>query len=214
MGQNVKKTGRTTGLTTGQVNEINVTVNVCYKPKGIFGCAGNGIATFVWQISITPGAFSAGGDSGSFIVTDDANSDAVGLLFAGGSTRTLANPIDDVLNRFGVTVGDPQLVTDIAIESISAPSSVTHGALVSVDVSVANSGNQDVTSNIDVTLVDDTDGGTIGTQTIIGGLNAGTSTTLSYSWDSTQGSLWKKSLMRVRHARLFVIASFDNAMVC
>ena len=194
VGQNVKKTGRTTGLTTGEVSEINVTVNVCYKPKGFFGCAGNGIATFVGQISVTPGTFSDGGDSGSFVVTDDANNDAVGLLFAGSPARTLANPIDAVLARFGVTVGDPQPLTDIAIDSVSALSSVTQGDLVSIDVTVANSGNQDVTSDIDVTLVDDTDGGTIGIQTITGGLDAGTSTTLNYSWDTTTSSLGAHSL--------------------
>ena len=194
VGQNVKKTGRTTGLTSGQVAEINVTVDVCYKPKGLFGCAGNGIATFIDQISVTPGTFSDGGDSGSFMVTDDANNDAVGLLFAGSPSRTLANPIGDVLTRFGVTVGDPQPVTDIAIDSVSAPSSATLGDLVSVDVTVANSGNQDVTSDIEVTLVDDTDGGTIDTQTITGGLDAGISTTLNYSWDTTASSLGPHTL--------------------
>ncbi len=142
LGQSVKKTGRTTGLTTGEVNEINVTVNICYKPVGPFGCAGNGIALFVGQLGITPGSFSDPGDSGSFIVTNDGNNDAVGLLFAGSSVRTLANPIDNVLTRFGVTIGDPQPVTDIAIDSVSAPASATQGDLVSVDVTVANSGNQ------------------------------------------------------------------------
>ena len=90
----VKKHGRTTGLTSGKVYAINATVNVTYD---------SGVARFVNQIVITPGAFSAGGDSGSLIVTEDGNH-PVGLLFAGSSSYTIANPIDVVLSRFSVTV--------------------------------------------------------------------------------------------------------------
>jgi hypothetical protein len=100
----VKKCGRTTGCTNGQVAEVNVTVDVCYKPQGLF-CARNGVARFVNQFSVSPGTFSAGGDSGSLIVTN-SGSNPVGLLFAGSSTRTFANPINDVLQRFGVTIDD------------------------------------------------------------------------------------------------------------
>jgi hypothetical protein len=51
--------------------------------------------------------FSAGGDSGSLIVTKGTllgDRRPVGLLFAGSPTTTLANPIDAVLDRFGVRV--------------------------------------------------------------------------------------------------------------
>jgi PKD repeat protein len=102
LGLHVQKFGRTTGLTHGQVSEVNVTVNVCYDNcDNIFYAY---LARFVDQLSITPGNFSAGGDSGSLIVTDDANNNPVGLLFAGSSTNTLANRIDLVLNRFDVRV--------------------------------------------------------------------------------------------------------------
>ena len=60
-------------------------------------------ARFVDQIGISPGTFSAGGDSGSLIVTEDGNY-PVGLLFAGSSTRTIANPIGFVLSRFNVAI--------------------------------------------------------------------------------------------------------------
>jgi hypothetical protein len=93
--QPVKKYGRTTGLTTGSVFATNATVDVQYS---------RGIARFVNQIVITPGAFSAGGDSGSLIVTDDDACNPVGLLFAGSSSYTIANPIGAVLARFGVDV--------------------------------------------------------------------------------------------------------------
>lgn len=98
----VQKFGRTTGHTTGTVSEVNVTVSVCYVPRGYFACAES--ATFTGQIGISPGTFSSGGDSGSLIVTNDARKDLVGLLFAGSSTRTLANPIAPVLARFDITI--------------------------------------------------------------------------------------------------------------
>jgi len=93
----VMKYGRTTEHTKGRVQAINATVNVGYD---------SGVATFTGQIVIGGGGFSAGGDSGSLIVVEKGQ-DArkpVGLLFAGSSTSTIANPIDAVLNNFGVTV--------------------------------------------------------------------------------------------------------------
>jgi PKD repeat protein len=103
----VQKFGRTTGLTHGQVTEINVTSAVCYA-----NCSDPFLSVYAWfddQItisSINSDAFSLGGDSGSLIVTDDENKHPVGLLFAGSSTTTLANRIDLVLNRFAVSVDD------------------------------------------------------------------------------------------------------------
>jgi len=97
----VMKYGRTTGLTKGKVYALNATVNVGYD---------SGVALFVNQIIITPGTFSAGGDSGSLIVVDgkarykSQKGQPVGLLFAGSSSYTIANPINEVLARFGVTV--------------------------------------------------------------------------------------------------------------
>lgn len=90
----VKKHGRTTGLTFGEVFAVNATVRVTY---------GSGMAQFVGQIIVTPGAFSEGGDSGSLIVTETGNN-PVGLLFAGSSSYTIANPIDAVLDYFGVSI--------------------------------------------------------------------------------------------------------------
>lgn len=93
----VKKYGRTTGLTTGRVDAIDVTVNVGYD---------NGTARFVGQIIIRPGLFSAGGDSGSLIVVDGGANDRrpLGLLFAGSNSVTVANPIQPVLDRFGAVI--------------------------------------------------------------------------------------------------------------
>ena len=68
------------------------------------------VARFVNQIIITPGGFSAGGDSGSLIVVDGKGKykaddrKPVALLFAGSISFSVANPIDLVLERFGVTI--------------------------------------------------------------------------------------------------------------
>ncbi len=96
----MQKYGRTTELTSGQVQELNVTIEVCYEL--IFTICTKS-AHFVDQIGIGPGSFSAGGDSGSLIVAKGSN-DPVALLFAGGSNRTFANPIGLVLSRFGVGI--------------------------------------------------------------------------------------------------------------
>lgn len=100
IGMDVQKYGRTTNLTRGYITAVNATVDVGYG----FGK----VARFTGQIIIAPGGFSAGGDSGSLVVTDsdDPNEDRkpVGLLFAGSSTLTVANPIDLVLRHFSVTI--------------------------------------------------------------------------------------------------------------
>ena len=86
----VKKSGRTTGLTTGKIEYLNCTVKVNY---------GNKIATFVDQIVTT--SMSSGGDSGSLLVSKDNK--AVGLLFAGSPQVTVHNHIRNVLDRFNVS---------------------------------------------------------------------------------------------------------------
>jgi hypothetical protein len=94
----VMKYGRTTGLTNGRISAINGAFYVNYGPAGI--------ALFTQQIVIKPGTFSAGGDSGSLIVIQGGSNDRtpVGLLFAGSSSVTIANPIGPVLQRFGVAI--------------------------------------------------------------------------------------------------------------
>jgi PKD repeat protein len=101
VGLAVQKYGRTTSLTRGAVSAINVTVEVCYEVLWVL-CIKS--AYFDDQVSIETAGFSAGGDSGSLIVTDDAAKNPVALLFAGSDTVTFANRIENVLSAFGVTV--------------------------------------------------------------------------------------------------------------
>jgi subtilase family serine protease len=188
LGLNVQKYGRTTKLTHGQITGINATVTICYAVSG-FTCTKT--ARYVDQLLITPGGFSNGGDSGSLIVTDDANLNPVALLFAGNANVTIANRIDLVLQRFGVVIDGfapppPGPLTDLAVTSVSGPSSAVQGSPSTVTVSVKNVGNQDV-ATFDVTLQDTTAHETIGTQSVAG-LVAGASTTLTFTWTpSTSG---------------------------
>ncbi len=98
VGESVQKYGRTSSLTKGTINGINVTINVGYD---------SGVATFVGQIEVESdkGPFIKAGDSGSLLVTDPGRN-PVGLLFAGNKSgkTAFANPIDAVLTALGVSV--------------------------------------------------------------------------------------------------------------
>jgi len=103
VGMSVAKSGRTTGFTTGTISSINTSVSVQYQA----GC-GQGkkfVVSFTNQVVIGPGNFSAGGDSGSMIVTNDSNHQPVALLFAGSSTTTIGNPVGQVLGQLSAALG-------------------------------------------------------------------------------------------------------------
>jgi hypothetical protein len=91
LGTPVQKSGRTTGLTSGEINQLDVTVQVLY---------GSQIAVFKNQLMTD--AKSQGGDSGSAVL--DMNKQVVGLLFAGSNTSTIMNPIQFVLDALQVQV--------------------------------------------------------------------------------------------------------------
>ena len=115
IGLNVKKAGRTTGLTFGTVDSLDVSVNVGYASECGLRRA-DLVGYFENQFTVTPGTFSDSGDSGSVIVEDVANNPrAVGLLFAGSSSYTIANPIDTVLSSLNVYMlsgGGPECETN------------------------------------------------------------------------------------------------------
>lgn len=97
LNRGVAKSGRTTGLTCSSISSISTTLTVQY-PKGCNSTA-TFSETFVNQVTVAGGGFSAPGDSGSLIVTQDT-ADPVGLLFAGSDQDTAGNPVVDVLNYF------------------------------------------------------------------------------------------------------------------
>ncbi len=97
VGTTVQKTGRTTSYTTGRITAINATVDVGY--------GGGRVGRFFDQIITTN--ISAGGDSGSLVLTID--NVAVGLLFAGSSVATIVNQIENVRSLLRVEVAQQVL---------------------------------------------------------------------------------------------------------
>ncbi|TGE32209.1 hypothetical protein [Desulfosporosinus sp. Sb-LF] len=81
----VKKSGRTTGLTHARIIAVNVIIDVDYDGR---------ILKFKDQI-LTDN-FDEPGDSGSLVLNEF--NWAVGLLFAGSENVTIINPIDPVLD--------------------------------------------------------------------------------------------------------------------
>jgi hypothetical protein len=94
LGMEVKKSGRTTGFTTGTVKLLDASVTVGY--------GGGRNALFTNQILTTN--MSQGGDSGSLLVSGEGNK-AVGLLFAGSDQVTIHNPIGFVKDALKIRFG-------------------------------------------------------------------------------------------------------------
>jgi len=90
LGLAIRKSGRTTELTAGEILQLDVTVDVQY--------GGGQVARFADQLM--GGAMSEGGDSGSAVLDTDNN--LVGLLFAGSDTTTIFNRIQNVFSALGV----------------------------------------------------------------------------------------------------------------
>jgi hypothetical protein len=90
LGLRVRKSGRSSGLTTGDITVLETTITVGY---------GDSTAQFNGQMVTTP--MSRPGDSGSVLV-EAGGARAVGLLFAGSDLATIYNPIDDVLRALAV----------------------------------------------------------------------------------------------------------------
>jgi hypothetical protein len=100
VGRGVAKAGRTTGLTCGTIGSVNTDVSVQYQS----GCNQGKKFTVSYQdqVVMNSSTFSAGGDSGSLIVTSDTRQ-PIALLYAGSSSTTIGNPIQDVVAALGVS---------------------------------------------------------------------------------------------------------------
>ena len=103
VGLGVAKSGRTTGFTTGTISSINTSVSVQYQAS--CGQGKKFVVSYTNQVVINSSTFSAGGDSGSLIVTNNASHNPVALLFAGSTTTTIGNPIGEVLTKLGTALG-------------------------------------------------------------------------------------------------------------
>ncbi len=105
-GENVQKFGRTTEYTTGRILALHSDLTIGYD-------AGD----MEFKDCIVTTNISQGGDSGSLVLNMDF--EAVGLLFAGSSQVTIANPIHYVIEKYGLklwehpgTIPDDSLMLD------------------------------------------------------------------------------------------------------
>jgi hypothetical protein len=105
VGLAVQKSGRTTGHTTGTIGSINTSVSVQYQLR--CGQGKKYVLNYTNQVVINSSSFSAGGDSGSLILTNNSCAQPVALLFAGSRTTTVANPISEVLTKLGTQAQPP-----------------------------------------------------------------------------------------------------------
>ncbi len=113
-GDIVRKSGRTTGVTTGEVIHANASVLVWY---------GDESAYFVDQIVVTQEnwSFAEAGDSGSAV---DKNGEFVGLVFAGSETHAVISKAEHIIDGLGISVEPVEEVCYLTVSS-TAGGSVT-----------------------------------------------------------------------------------------
>jgi hypothetical protein len=148
LGLAVAKSGRTTGLTCSTVNSISTNVQVDYETS----CGSNVkafTATYTNQVVVAGGNFSAGGDSGSLIVTQ-ATARPVALLYGGSTSDTVGNPIQDVINALSPSVPNTLTIVGGPDHSVScvptATGSATQVGALSTTVPLSASERQRVTA--------------------------------------------------------------------
>jgi len=104
----VKKWGRSTGLTRGEVTKIvsepeSIDYNVVsyYGPTSSQTFKGTVYFPEIYEIeSLSVNGFSAGGDSGSLVVTDQTGAEKiVGILIGGNNLKSYVLPIKEILKK-------------------------------------------------------------------------------------------------------------------
>jgi len=114
IGDTVRKSGRTTGVTTGEVIIPNVDVWVQY---------GDQTAHFVDQIAVAQDnwSFSGPGDSGSAV---DKDGEFVGLIFAGSENYAFVNKAQYIIDGLGIAVeplGNSLIISSTEGGSVTDP---------------------------------------------------------------------------------------------
>ena len=109
----VKKWGRSTGLTYGEVTKIvNEPESIEYNVTSYYGPTSSqtfkGTVYFptIYEVeSIGVNDFSAGGDSGSLVVTDATGAEKiVGILIGGNNLKSYVLPIKEILKNRKITL--------------------------------------------------------------------------------------------------------------
>ena len=123
---------------SAKINMVNTSVKVQYQK----GCNQGQKFTISYtnQVVVASSSFSAGGDSGSLIVSRRA-AHPTALLFAGSSTTTVGNPIGQVLSHVSSSlgkqvsfVGNSTRTTNVSCPASAGVTSATHGGPSQVDI--------------------------------------------------------------------------------
>lgn len=112
----VKKSGRTTGFTEGRILSTESNIDVEYR---------GGKVRLVDQFITTH--MSEGGDSGSVGITEDGK--VVGLLFAGSSSVTVFNDINNVIRELEIRF-EPYGIQEDEDEEIPVPPGLSQTELI------------------------------------------------------------------------------------
>ena len=166
------------------------TINVTIQNQGTLD------ETFDVVLSESPDGFSdtksvtlAAGASTTITFSWDTTAAAPGDHTLAVTAGPVPEETDTGDNSRSTVIAVEPALTDIAVTAVNATSPVVQGEIVNVSVTVKNVGNQDIAGNLNVTLSDDTDGSTIGTEVVTGGLAAGASATLTFTWDTSGASI-------------------------
>ena len=103
LGMFVRKSGRTTGLTTDEIVVLDATVSIQYESG----------TTAIFDNQIVTGPMSQGGDSGALLVARNIPA-AVGLLFAGSDQSTIYNPIEAVMRCLDIKFNEDSVFSKTA----------------------------------------------------------------------------------------------------
>lgn len=97
IGTRVKKVGRTTDFTIGEVIDTDFKTSLQFKKPG----GGIGFARFTDQVLCT--RYTAGGDSGSAVLHEKSNK-LLGLHFAGSMSSSIFNKIHNVVEALDIEI--------------------------------------------------------------------------------------------------------------
>lgn len=117
IGDTVRKSGRTSGVTTGEVTHTNVSVVVDYDGKSAY---------FVDQIAVAQEnwSFAGPGDSGSAV---DRDGEFVGLVFAGSEDFVVICKAEHIIGGLGIAVEPLEGEYSLMVSSTAGGSVISPG---------------------------------------------------------------------------------------
>ena len=116
-GDMVRKSGRTTGVTTGEVFYTSASIWIEYDGQSAY---------FVDQIVVTQEnwSFAASGDSGSAV---DKDGEFVGLMFAGSEKYAVISKAEHIIDGLGIAVEPPEGQCSLTISGTEGGEVTTPG---------------------------------------------------------------------------------------